>query len=118
MSQEKQIYGQQLLALIRKLTEADGDITSTERSWLRLLKKEFGTGESPDAAFDPEVLKRAVEGEGESVELIQLLLMVSLADGQTTPNELKLIADVAELVGISSERLEQLRRDTVLAVEP
>lgn len=118
MSEDKQIYGQQLLALIRKLTEADGDVTSNERSWLRLLKKEFGQTEAPHAEFDPEILKRAVEGEDESVELIQLLLMVSLADGQTTPNELKLISDVADLVGISSEQLEQLRRETVLAVEP
>lgn len=106
------------MALIRKLTESDGDVSQNEKAWLKLLKQELGQFDHPDAEFDPEVLKRAVEGEDESVELIQLLLMVSLADGQTTPDEWKLISDVADFVGISNEQLEKLRQETVLAVDP
>ena len=111
-------YAQQLLALIRRLTEADGTVTQNERAWLKLLQKEFGQSSAPQAEFDAEVLKAAVEGEGESEELIQLLLMVSLSDGQTTPDEYKLIKEVAKIVGITDEHLEKLRTETVLAVEP
>lgn len=118
MSENQEIYGQQLLALIRKLTEADGDVSRNERSWLRLLKQEFGQAESPDAEFDADTLRKAVEGEGESVELLQLLLMVSLADGQTTPDEWKLIKQVAAILNVDEASLETLRRETVLAVEP
>ena len=111
-------YAPQLLALLRRLTEADGTVTHNERAWLKLLQKEFGQKSAPHAEFDAEALKAAVEGEGESEELIQLLLMVSLSDGQTTPDEYKLIQEVAKIVDISDEHLEQLRAETVLAVEP
>ena len=118
MEPKNEVYGQQLLALIRKLTEADGDITRNERSWLRLLKKEFGSSESPEAKYDPVALKAAVSEAGERTELIQLLLMVSLSDGQTTPDEWNLIKQVGGHLDISEDRLETLRQETVLAVEP
>ena len=35
MSTDKQEYGRQLLALIRKLTESDGTVTRNERAWLK-----------------------------------------------------------------------------------
>jgi uncharacterized tellurite resistance protein B-like protein len=50
--------------------------------------------------------------------LIELLLLVSLADGQTSPAEWKLISYIADLVGVDQERLEDLRTHTVLTVEP
>lgn len=112
------VYGQQVLGLIRKLTEADGDVTRNERSWLRLLKREFGAENAPDARFDPEVLKATIQDAGEAKELVQLLLMVSLSDGQTTPEEWSLIQEVAGLVNIERSQLEELRSETVLAVEP
>lgn len=118
MSTDKQEYGRQLLALIRKLTESDGTVTRNERAWLGLLRQEFGMKEAPGADFDAQALKAAVQGENEARELVQLLLMVSLSDGQTTPDEWSLIQEIGRLVGVSDEQLETLRRETVLAVEP
>jgi uncharacterized tellurite resistance protein B-like protein len=118
MSHNQQKYGEQLLALIRKLTEADGDITRNERSWLRLLKKEFGQSHAPQAEFDPATLKSVVDDADEAEELIQLLLMVSLSDGQTTPDEWHLIQEVAKILEMDDEHLEKLRSETVLSVEP
>ena len=94
-----------------------GDVTGEESSWLSLVRKEFGQSED-NSEFDPAVLKAAVEDDDDAEELISLLLMVSLADGQTTPGEYELITRVGGLVGVSAERVEELRSETVLAVDP
>ncbi len=117
MSKDDKQYGQQVLRLIKKLVETDGDVTGEESSWLSLVRKEFGQSED-NSEFDPAVLKAAVEDDDDAEELISLLLMVSLADGQTTPGEYELIIRVGGLVGVSAERVEQLRAETVLAVDP
>jgi len=111
-------YAEQLLALVRRLTEADGVTTENESAWLGLLQREFGEEHAPDAEFDAQKLKAVVEGEGDAEELIQLLLMISLSDGQTTTQEWEQIQEVAKIVEVSDERLEALRSETVLAVEP
>ena len=118
MSHNPQKYGEQLNALLRKLAEADGIVTQEETSWLKLLKKEFGEGNEGQVEFDPEALKSVVENSYEAEELLELLLMVSLSDGQTTPPEWHLIQEVAQILGVSAERLEELRSETVLAVDP
>ena len=114
-------YGRQLVALLRRLTESDGDVSVLEKRWLRTLMEELQPTDetAADASdFDPQRLKTLVNADGEAEELIELLLLVSLADGETSADEWKLIADTAELVGLSPERLEELRATTVLTVEP
>ena len=114
-------YGRQLVALLRRLTEIDGDVSVLEKRWLRTLMEELQPTDetAADASdFDPQRLKTLVNADGEAEELIELLLLVSLADGETSADEWKLIADTAELVGLSPERLEELRATTVLTVEP
>ena len=114
-------YGRQLVALLRRLTEIDGDVSVLEKRWLRTLMEELQPTDetAADASdFDPQRLKTLVNADGEAEELIELLLLVSLADGETCAEEWKLIADTAELVGLSPERLEELRATTVLTVEP
>ena len=114
-------YAHQMVALLRRLTEADGEVSTLEKRWVRRLMQELPTG-SEDAAisdeFDPQRLKELVSAEGEADELIELLLLISLADGETSPEEWSLIQSVAELVGVSPEALESMRAETVLTVEP
>lgn len=114
-------YGRQLVALLRRLSESDGDVSVLEKRWLRTLMEELcPTDETAvDAVdFDPQRLKVLVQADGEAEELIELMLLISLADGETNACEWKLIQDTAELVGVSAERLEELRSTTVLTVEP
>lgn len=119
--QEKQEYGRQMVALLSKLTEADGDISTMEKRWMRALINELPSDKGKDLPasvdFDPERLRALVAEEGDAEELIEFLLLVSLADGQTSSSEWALISDIANLVGISPERLEKMRETTVL-VEP
>lgn len=118
MSTDEQAYQGQLLALMRRLTQADGLTTDEEVSWLKALEQEFGSESAPDATFSADTLRSLVEGEGQAEELVELLLMVSLADGQTTPDEWRLIQEVGAIVGLSSEEVERLRSQTILAVDP
>lgn len=115
-------YGRQMVALLRRLTEVDGDVSVLEKRWVRTLMQELPGADDENAAqssdFDPKRLKELVQEEGEADELIELLLLISLADGQTSPAEWKLISDIAQLVGIDPERLEEMRATTVLTVEP
>lgn len=120
--QDNKEYGRQMVALLRRLTEIDGDVSVLEKRWVRTLMQELPGNEDEGAAesadFDPQRLKALVLEEGEAEELIELLLLISLADGETSPGEWQLICDIAQLVGISQERLETLRATTVLTVEP
>lgn len=114
-------YGRQLVALLRRLTESDGDVSVLEKRWLRTLMEELQPSDdtAADAAdFDPQRLKVLVGADGDAEELIELMLLISLADGETSSEEWKLISDTAALVGLSPERLEELRSTTVLTVEP
>lgn len=117
MSQEE-TYDEQLLALMRKLIAADGVWSEEENSWLKLLEQEYGEGRSAEAEFDPDKLREVVNTEGAAEELIELLLMISLADGETCASEWRLIQEVAQIVGVSPEDTERLRSETVLAVDP
>ncbi len=120
--QENEDYGHQMVALLRRLTEVDGDVSVLEKRWVRQLIQELPGHDDPDVAessdFDPNRLKEYVTEEGEAEELIELLLLLSLADGETSPAEWKLISEIGQLVGLSAEQLETLRSTTVLTVEP
>lgn len=119
---ETEDYARQMVALLRRLTEVDGDVSVLEKRWVRALLHELPGGDDEAAAssqeFDPQRLKEYVTEEGEAEELIELLLLVSLADGETSPAEWQLITEMARLVGVEAQRLEELRRSTVLTVEP
>ena len=118
MSTDEEKYQGQLLALMRKLIAADGLWADEEKSWLKLLEKEYGGDDASDVEFCPLTLQNVVKTEGEAEELIELLLMVSLSDGETCASEWRLIQEVARLVNVSPEVTEKLRSETVLAVDP
>ena len=111
-------YQEQLLALMQKLIAADGVSSDEERAWLKLLEKEYGREGEGEPEFCPLRLQDVVKTPGEAEELIELLLMVSLADGETCASEWRLIQEAACLVGVSPEETERLRSETILAVDP
>lgn len=120
--QENDDYGHQIVALLRRLTEIDGEVSVLEKRWVRQLIQELPGHDEPDVAqsseFDPNRLSEYVTEEGEAEELIELLLLISLADGETSPEEWKLISEIGLKVGLDADRLETLRATTVLTVEP
>ena len=118
MSGDKKNYGQQFLALMNKLTKVDGRLSPIEEAWLKRLESELGEDGVEQSEFDPKVLKTYVENEGEAEELLTFLLLVGHSDGVLTSSEWSLIQSVAELVGVDKVRLEEMRTETVLIVEP
>ena len=89
----------QVVALLRKLTHTDGKESLEESRWLRRLVSELPSETETDEEFDPEKLK-------------------SLADGQTTADEWKLIQQTARLLEYPDDKLETLRSETVLLKDP
>ena len=118
MSDDKKNYGQQFLALMNKLTKVDGRLSPIEEAWLKRLQSELGEDSVTQSDFDPQVLKTYVENKGEAEELLTFLLLVGHSDGILTSSEWALIQEMAELVGVDKVRLEEMRAETVLIVEP
>ena len=118
MSVDEKDYGQQFLALMSKLTKADGTLSPIEEAWLKRLEKELGDDGASQSQFDPKILKSYVESQGEAEELLTFLLLLGHSDGVLSSSEWKLIQEVAELVEVDMARLEEMRTETVLIVEP
>ncbi len=110
-------YGKQTLRLLKKLVESDGIVTDEESTWLEYIKEHLNQG-CDDEPFDPVQLKAEVDRKGEAEELVSLLLMVSLADGETAATELAIVRDIAKLVEVSEERMEELRSDALSRLSP
>jgi hypothetical protein len=108
----------QLLALLRKLTHTDGKETLEESRWLRRLVSELPPETDANQDYDPEKFKSLVEDEGDSEELLRVMLTLSLADGQTSTGEWQLIQQTAKLLNYPAEQLEELRSETVLLKDP
>lgn len=118
--EDAQEYGRQMVALLRRLCSVDGEVSTVEKRWMRALVRELPASDitEDDITFEPKRLQQLAAEEGDAEELLEFLLLVSLSDGQTSAVEWKLIKDVAELVGVSAERLEEMRSTTVLTTEP
>lgn len=108
----------QVVALLRKLTHTDGKESLEESRWLRRLVSELPLETETDEEFDPQKLKSLVEGEEDREELLRVMLTMSLADGQTTADEWKLIQQTARLLEYPDDKLETLRSETVLLKDP
>ena len=65
-----------------------------ESRWLRRLVSELPSETETDEEVDPEKLKSLVEDEEDREELLRVMLTMSLADGQTTADEWKLIQQI------------------------
>lgn len=108
----------QVLALLRKLTSTDGDVSMEESRWLRRLVSELPPETEVNEEFDPAQLKVLIEEHGEVEELLKAMLTLSLADGQTSASEWELIQQTAHLLEYPEDELEELRSETVLMKDP
>ena len=106
------------MALLRKLTHTDGKETLEESRWLRRLVSELPPETDANQDYDPEKFKSLVEDEGDSEELLRVMLTLSLADGQTSAGEWELIQQTAKLLNYPPDQLEELRSETVLLKDP
>jgi uncharacterized tellurite resistance protein B-like protein len=108
----------QLVALLRRVTLADGDVSLEESRWLRKLVSELPAETDVNEEFDEEKFKSIVTSEGDAEELLRAMLVLSLSDGQTSSEEWKIVQEVAALFSFPADRLEKLRSETILTAEP
>lgn len=112
---------QTLFSALVALARADGPISDQERAWLREVLERAGLGEEEmegAGSLDREALRRAAPDAESRRTLLRFMLMVSLADGETSAPELGVLREVARDLDVSEAELEEMRRDTVLATEP
>lgn len=111
MTDDKE-YSKQTLRLLKKLVESDGVVTAEESTWMDYIKGQLKQA-GDDEPFDPKKLKAEVEKKGEAEDLITLLLMVSLADGKTDSQEFDIVRDMAKLVEVPEQRVEELKAEAL-----
>mgnify|MGYP001231032831 CR=1 FL=1 len=100
MQFENKQQGKAVLAALQKLAEADGLVCENEQGWLDRLGQELQIEPTRSSHFNLDELSRQVVGPEQRQELIRLLLLVSLADGQATEAELEFIHKVARRLQI------------------
>lgn len=118
MNTKDQEHASAILNALYQLTQADGQVSQDEKAWLNQLLQNSGLDKMPSMqllSFDR--LREAVPEHEERLKLIEFMFMVSLVDGQTTPEETAFIDLVAQELEVSPEQVEELRQTTVLAVD-
>lgn len=113
---------QTLFSALVALANADGHISPEERAWLREvldqagLKGEVSIEHAPP--LDREALRQAVKTREDRIALLKFCLMVAMSDGNVAPEEYGFLKMLAQDLEVSEAELEDLRHNTVLAVEP
>lgn len=101
---------------------ADGQISPEERAWLREILKQAGLKAevSLDHAppLDRDALRRALAGREDRVAFLKIGLMVAMSDGTVSAPEYDFLKSLAQDLEVSEADLEDLRHETILAVEP
>ena len=113
MEFESKQQGKAVLAALQQLAEADGLVCQNEQGWLDRLGQELQLDPPRSAQFNLDELSREVADPKRRQELVRLMLLVSLADGQATEAELEFIQKVARRLNIAEDQvndwLERLR---------
>lgn len=111
-----------IFAALVALAKSDGMIDPEERAWLREVLDQAGVAGEVSIehapALDHAKLRRLVASREDRLALLKFGLMVTMADGNVSPKEYDFLKVLAGDLEISEEELEQLRHETVLAVEP
>lgn len=112
-------HARSILNALYQLAQSDGRVCDEEKAWLNRLLEESGLEELPilDILYFDK-LKEALPTRDDRARFVQMMLMVSLADGLTSVEELAFIGLVAEELGFTKEELDEFRQNTVLAVDP
>lgn len=108
-----------LLRTLVALAWADGSLAPGEMEWIdrvmdqlqvapemraELLKAPAGLPEAPS-------LQQALPEEDDRETFLRFLLSVSLEDGETSLDELKMLQDLSAKLGVSPEALERMRKN-------
>ncbi len=97
---------------IYRLCEADGVVSDEEQEWLQTLMDEYQiNSDRVDSVLSVDELKISLPGEQSKMFFMRLLLMVSLADGNTSGEEWTYIQEVGRQIGYDQEKLELLRAE-------
>lgn len=95
---------------VYRLCEADGVISDEEQAWLETLLDEYRIdSQKVDSVLSMEELKDSLPGEESKMLFMRLLLMISLADGNTCGDEWEYIQQVGAQLGYGADELELLR---------
>lgn len=101
---------QLFIELARAVAEQDGIVAATEQVLLDAVQAECGVAELPAVRDLDAVLAdvpAAFDGEATRSVLVLELAGVALIDGDAHPAELGIVAEVAETVGMTPEKLRE-----------
>lgn len=107
-----------LLAALQSVVTADDQVTPAEADWMEAVAREVGVTVPASHQLDAEQLRDSLPSEEDRHDFVRLMLMVSLADGSTDARELDIITKLASVLDVPSEKVEELRQETVLAADP
>jgi uncharacterized tellurite resistance protein B-like protein len=110
-----------LLKSMIALAWADGDFSSGEVSWIEPVLEGMGAtpGEKAQLLGQPAVLpssaelREALPSSDDRETFLKVMLNLSLADGSTTPDEMHLLSQLSDVLGVSPTKLEDLRMHTL-----
>ena len=110
-----------LLKSMIALAWADGDFSSGEVNWIEPVLE--GMGATPDekqqllqqpaSLPSADELREALPSTDDRETFLKAMLNLSLADGLTTPDELSLLGQLSDVLGVSAAKLEDLRTHTL-----
>lgn len=119
MSMTEQDYT--LLRTLVALAWADGSLASGELEWIEKVmeqlqvppdqRQELLQG-SPPLPSDVELREALPEGDDRET-FLRFLLSVSLEDGETSLDELNLLKDLSQKLGVSTDALEEMRQSVL-----
>jgi DnaJ like chaperone protein len=116
-------FSASLLVLIAAVMKADGKVVKSELDYVRqFFVRQFGRNSAAEATMMlKDILKQNIPVKdvcsqisrnmdySSRLQLLQLLYMVSLADGNIHPSEVQLIDTIAGYLGISSSDLLSIK---------
>lgn len=95
---------------VYRLCEADGVVSDEEQDWFDTLMEEYQIdNQRVDSVLSLEELRDSLPGEESKMYFMRLLLMISLADGNTCGDEWAYIQEVGQQIGYGADKLELLR---------
>jgi tellurite resistance protein len=99
------------LRALKAIATANGTFDESERALLRTAQEVFGSSHDLDALgpIEPEELARHVVDPALRRQLVRGMIIVSIIDGEASPEEARLVERYAAALGIDSPDLVALR---------
>lgn len=110
-----------LLRTLVALAWADGSLASGELEWIEKVMEQLQVpaeqrtellNGAPPLPSESELQEALPEGEDRET-FLRFLLSVSLEDGETSLDELNLLKDLGQKLGVSHDALEEMRQSVL-----